>query len=61
MTAGCGQPWTAKSKLQLVLCKLCLKKYVILLDHKARPKKFEIPGQPLSGIGAGGLIFSFFL
>ena len=28
---------------------------------KARPKKFEIPGQPLSGIGAGGRIFSFFL
>ena len=24
-------------------------------------KKFEIPGQPLSGIGAGGRIFSFFL
>ena len=24
-------------------------------------KKFEIPGQPLSGIGACGRIFSFFL
>ena len=30
-------------------------------SHKARPKKFEIPGQPLSGIGAGGRIFFFSL
>ena len=33
----------------------------VVSELRRDQKKFEIPGQPLSGIGAGGRIFSFFL
>ena len=60
MTAGCVQPWTAKAKLQLVLGKLCLKKYVILLDHKARPKKIRDSRATIVGNWCGWANFFLF-